>query len=153
MLIVSAKEDNSVQKMRLGKTGLIVSRIGFGGIPIQRISKEEAVSIVRGVIDLGVNFIDTANGYSDSEEKIGEAIKDIKRDSLILSTKSRAPDKKTLLENLDLSLKRLGTDYIDIFQLHNISTPEAKDAVFAPGGAYEGLEEAIKSGKVRYPAF
>ena len=140
-------------RMRLGKTGLMVSRVGFGGIPIQRIPKEEAVTIVRGVIDLGVNFIDTANGYSDSEEKIGVAIKGIKRDSLVISTKSRAPDKKSLLENLDLSLKRLGTDYIDIFHLHNVSTPESRDAAFAPGGAYEGVEEAVKAGKIRFPAF
>ena len=131
----------------------MVSRVGFGGIPIQKISREEAISVVRGVVDLGVNFIDTAHGYTDSEEKIGAAIRDIRRDRLVIATKSPASDKRSLLENLDLSLKNLGTDYIDVYQLHNVSSPDRRDAVFAPGGAYEGMEEAIKAGKVRFAAF
>ncbi|MDR2631179.1 MAG: aldo/keto reductase [Spirochaetaceae bacterium] len=142
-----------MEKVRLGKTGLMVSRVGFGGIPIQRLSKAEAASVVKGVIDLGVNFLDTANAYSDSEEKIGEAIKDIKRENLVIASKSTAPDKKTFMEHLDLCLKRLGTDYVDLYQIHNVSTIEKRDVVFAPGGAYEGLAEAIKMGKVRFPAF
>lgn len=131
----------------------MVSRIGFGGIPIQRLSKTEAVSVVKGVIDLGVNFLDTANAYPGSEEKIGEAIKGIKRGNLIIASKSTATDKKTFLEHLDLCLKNLGTDYVDLYQMHNVSTTEKRDAVFAPGGAFEGLTEAVKTGKVRFPAF
>jgi predicted aldo/keto reductase-like oxidoreductase len=118
-----------------------------------RLSKAEAASVVCGVIDLGVNFLDTANAYNDSEEKIGEAIKGIKRDSLIIASKSLAADKKTFLEHLDLCLKHLRTDYVDFYQMHNVATVEIRDAVFAPGGAYEGLTEAIKAGKVRFPAF
>jgi len=141
-----------MQKIRFGKTNLMVSKIAFGGIPIQRLSVPEAVEVVRGVIGLGVNFLDTANGYTDSEEKIGLAIRDMPRESLVIASKSGARDKVKFLENLDLSLMRLGTDYIDLYQLHGVSQ-EAYDAVFAEGGAYEGLEQAIRAGKVRFAAF
>ena len=142
-----------MERVRFGKTDLMVSKLGFGGIPIMRVSKAEAVSIVREAIKLGINFIDTANGYTDSEEKIGEAIKGIKREELVITTKSTAASKKEFTEHIDLSLKRLGVDYIDIYQLHNVSTEEQKTKVFGPGGAMEALEEAVKSGKVRYPGF
>ena len=142
-----------MERVRFGKTELMVSKFAFGGIPIMRISTSEAVEVIRGAISLGVNFIDTANGYADSEEKIGHAIKGMPRDSVVLATKSMAKDKKTFLEHLDLSLNRLGTDYIDIFQIHNVATQEAYDAVFSPEGSYQGLVEAVKAGKVRFPAF
>jgi predicted aldo/keto reductase-like oxidoreductase len=142
-----------MEKIRFGKTNLMVSRVGFGGIPIQRLTTAEAASVVRGVIDLGVNFLDTANAYSDSEEKIGKAIKGIKREDLVIASKSAAPDKKTFLEHLDLCLEHLGIDYVDLYQMHNISSTKLRDAVFSPGGAFEGLLEAVKIGKVRFPAF
>jgi predicted aldo/keto reductase-like oxidoreductase len=142
-----------MDKIRFGKTDLMVSRVAFGGIPIMRISKTEAVRILREAIGLGINFIDTANAYTDSEEKIGEAIKGSKREDLVIATKSTASDKKTFTGNLDLSLKHLGIDYIDIYQLHNVSTESKKSAVFGPDGAMEGLEEAVKAGKVRFPGF
>jgi predicted aldo/keto reductase-like oxidoreductase len=142
-----------MDKVRFGKTGLMVSRVAFGGIPIMRISKDEAVRILREAIGLGINFIDTAHGYTDSEEKIGEAIKGYKREDLVIASKSPATDKKTFTEHLDLSLKRLGTDYIDIYQLHNVSTESKKEAVFGPDGSMKGLEEAVKAGKVRFPGF
>jgi hypothetical protein len=142
-----------MEKVRLGKTGLMVTRVGFGGIPIMRRSKADAVQIVKEAISLGINFIDTANGYTDSEEKIGEAIKGMRREDLIIATKSTATDKKTFNEHLDLSLKRLGVDYIDVYQLHNVSKESQKEAIFAPSGAVEGLEEAVKAGKVRFPGF
>ena len=131
----------------------MVSKIAFGGIPIMRVSKAEAVKIVQEAINLGINFIDTANGYTDSEEKIGEAIKGMRREDLIIATKSTGGSKKTFNEHLELSLKRLGVDYIDIYQLHNVSSQAQKDAVFGPDGAMEGLEEALKAGKVRFPGF
>jgi len=142
-----------MEKIRFGKTGLMVSKLAFGGIPIMRVSKAEAANIIREAIKLGVNFIDTANAYADSEEKIGEAIKGIRREDLFIATKTQADDKKTFNEHLDLSLKRLGLDYIDIYQLHNIASEKRRNAVFAPGGVFEGLEEAIKAGKVRFPGF
>ncbi|MDR2575636.1 MAG: aldo/keto reductase [Treponema sp.] len=142
-----------MEKVRFGKTGLMVSKVAFGGIPIMRVSKAEAVRIVREAIGLGINFIDTATGYADSEEKIGEAIQGTKRETLVIASKSPAKDKKTFTEHLDLSLKRLGLNYIDIYQLHNVSSEPQKEAVFGPDGAMEGLEEAVKAGKVRFPAF
>jgi predicted aldo/keto reductase-like oxidoreductase len=142
-----------MEKVRFGKTGLMVSRIAFGGIPIMRLSKADAVKLLREAIGLGINFIDTAHGYADSEEKIGEGIRGIQREKLVIASKSPANDKKTFDENLDLSLKRLGVDYIDIYQLHNVGSQARRDAVLAPGGAFEGLLEAVKSGKVRFPAF
>jgi len=142
-----------MDRVRFGKTELMVSKIALGGIPIERIGVEEAVKVVRGAIDLGINFIDTAHTYTDSEEKIGLAIKGIRRDSLILATKSPARDKRTFLEHLDLSLRRFGTDYIDIYQHHNISDTESYDKTMGEGGAYEGMLEAIQAGKVRYTGF
>jgi predicted aldo/keto reductase-like oxidoreductase len=102
---------------------------------------------------MGINFIDTANGYSDSEEKIGDAIKVSKREDIVLATKSAARDKRTFLEHIDLSLRRLGTDYIDIYHMHNISDSDTFDQVMSPGGSFEGLEQAVSAGKVRYHAF
>jgi predicted aldo/keto reductase-like oxidoreductase len=131
----------------------MVSKIAFGGIPIQRLSKADAAALVREAIGLGINFIDTAHGYTDSEEKIGEALSGIPRADIVIATKTPANDKAALLEHLDMSLKRLGTDYVDIYQLHGVSTKAKRDAVFAAGGAMEGLAEAVKAGKVRFPAF
>lgn len=142
-----------MDKIRFGKTELQVSRIAFGGIPIQRLSFEDAIEVVKRSVNLGVNFIDTANGYSDSEEKIGAAIKGMKREDLVIASKSGARDKKMFLSHLDLSLKRLGVDYIDLYQLHGVSSEEAYADIFSDGGAWEGLEEAVRAGKVRFPAF
>ena len=142
-----------MNKVRFGKTGLMVSRIAFGGIPIERLSVSDAVDVIRGSIALGVNFIDTANGYTDSEEKIGNAIKNMPRKNLVIASKSFARDKKTFNEHLELSLKRLGTDYIDIYQHHNISNPECFEKIMGPGGSFEGMKEAINAGKVRHPGF
>jgi len=142
-----------MEKVRFGKSGLMVSKIAFGGIPIQRLSMEEAVKVVKGAIALGINFIDTANGYTDSEEKIGAAIKGMPRDSIVIATKSGARDKKTYLENLDLSLKRLGVDYVDFHQHHGISSAEDCEKIFGEGSPHEGMEEAVRAGKVRFPAF
>ena len=142
-----------MEKVRFAKTGLMVSKIAFGAIPIQRLTKAEAIEVVRGVINLGINFLDTANGYSDSEEKIGAAIKGMPRESLVIASKSGAKDKKTFLEHVDLSLSRLGVDYIDLYQHHNLSSSAAYDEIFGEGGAFEGLQEAIKAGKIRHPAF
>jgi len=142
-----------MDKVRFGKTDLIVSRIAFGGIPIERISVSDAIGVVRGSLDLGINFIDTAHTYTDSEEKIGLAIKGVSRKSLVLASKSPASDKKTFLEHLDLSLKRLGTDYIDIYQHHNISSMEKYAMIMSEGGAFEGMQEAIRAGKVRFTGF
>ena len=131
----------------------MVSKIAFGGIPIQRLGMQEAADVVRGSLDLGINFIDTANGYTDSEEKIGLAIKGVQRDSIVIASKSGARDKKTFLENIDLTLKRLGTDYVDFYQHHGIGSMEDYATIMGEGGAHEGMQESVKAGKIRFPAF
>lgn len=133
----------------LGNTGLKVSLMGFGGIPIQRVSSAEAVQIINIGLEQGINFIDTARAYTDSECKIGLALKN-KRDNVVLATKSLARSKEKMQADIDISLRNLDTDYIDLYQCHNIRSQEEFNAVMAPGGAMEALEEAKKAGKVRY---
>ena len=142
-----------MEKVRFGKTELLVSKIALGGIPLERLSVPDAAKLVQDVLKLGVNFIDTANSYSDSEAKIGLAIKGVPRESLVIASKSMAKDKKTFAEHIDLSLERLGVDYIDLYQHHHLSSQQAYDAVFGENGAHEALEEAVKAGKVRFAAF
>ncbi|WP_291637265.1 aldo/keto reductase [Clostridium sp.] len=135
-----------MDKIKLGKTNLMVTRSGFGALPVQRVSFEESKNILRKAYDNGINFFDTARGYSDSEEKIGYSLSDVRND-IIIATKSHAEDRKTLLEHLQISLKNLKTDYVDILQLHNPDIlPDPKD----PEGLYAGLLEAKKKGLVRF---
>ncbi len=141
-----------MDKVTFGSTGLKVSKIALGGIPIMRLNKKEAVRVVKEILGMGINFIDTAYGYGDSEEKIGAAIQGLPREKLVLSSKSPAPDKKSFLQHVDISLQRLKTDYIDIYHLHGVAEGRLQK-VMAPEGAYYGLMEAIEKGKVRYPAF
>jgi aryl-alcohol dehydrogenase-like predicted oxidoreductase len=102
----------TVDKIRLGRTNMMVSRLGFGGIPIQRLSEEDAVAVVRRCIELGVTFIDTANAYSTSEERIGKAIAG-KRHGLYLATKSGSRKPEGVETHLNRSLENLGVDYVD----------------------------------------
>ncbi len=141
-----------MQYRKLGKTGLQVSEIGFGGIPIQRVPLEEAVSIVRKAYQLGINFFDTARGYTDSEEKIGRALKSLPRDKIILATKSRLRNKKALREDIHKSLHFFRTDFIDLYQLHNVSNEEELELIFEEG-AVEALGDARKEGKIRFAGF
>jgi aryl-alcohol dehydrogenase-like predicted oxidoreductase len=135
-----------MDKIKLGRTNLMVSRSGFGALPIQRVSLGDAQKILRKAYDNGINFFDTARGYSDSEEKIGYSLSDV-RNNIIIATKSPAKDKKTLLEHIHTSLKSLKTDYLDILQLHNPAVlPDPEDEE----GLYVGLLEAKKKGLVRF---
>ncbi|WP_457945047.1 aldo/keto reductase [Caproiciproducens sp. LBM24188] len=132
--------------MRLGRTNLFASRSGFGALPIQRIPREDAAAILKKAYQGGVNFFDTARAYTDSEEKIGFALSEV-RNHIILATKTMAKDKKTLFRDLETSLKNLKTDYIDIYQLHNpTELPDYDD----PDGLYQGLVEAKKKGMIRF---
>ena len=130
----------------LGKTGLKISRMGFGGIPIQRIDAEGTRELMVRLMEAGVNYIDTARGYTVSEEYLGYALEGI-RDKFILATKSMARTKEAMAKDIDISLKNLRTDYIDLYQIHN---PTAVDleAVQQPGGALEALQEAKAAGKI-----
>ncbi|MFX0092417.1 MAG: aldo/keto reductase [Candidatus Hodarchaeota archaeon] len=138
-----------MKTMKLGKTDLRVSRIGMGGIPILRPSENEAIKVIQRALELGVNFIDTSLGYGDSEVRIGKAIAD-RRDEVIIATKGGWQDKKMVLEHVESSLKRLQTDYIDLWQLANVSTFEDYGRLFEPNGAMEGVQEALRVGKIRH---
>jgi predicted aldo/keto reductase-like oxidoreductase len=131
---------------------LRVSRIGLGGIPIQRLTADEAVRVVRHCLDLGVTFVDTATGYTTSEERIGRALAG-RREQVILATKTPARDRDTARLHLEQSLKRLGTDYIDLWQFHNVSTMESYAQLLGPGGAMETAQEARCAGQVRHIGF
>ena len=130
----------------LGKTGLKISRLGFGGIPIQRIDAEGTKVLMHQLKDAGVNFIDTARGYTVSEEYLGYALEGIRED-FVIATKSMSRTKEAMAADIDISLKNLRTDYIDLYQVHN-ATPEQLQQVVAPGGALEALQEAKAAGKI-----
>ena len=130
----------------LGKTGLKISRLGFGGIPIQKIDPNGTKKLIDELLKEGVNFIDTARGYTVSEEYLGFALDGI-RDNFVLATKSMSRTKETMARDIEISLKNLRTDYIDLYQIHN---PSAKDLdlVLSEGGALEALYEARAAGKI-----
>ncbi|MDR2897667.1 MAG: aldo/keto reductase, partial [Spirochaetaceae bacterium] len=134
----------------LGKTGLIVSRTAFGALPIQRVSdREEADRIIHRAYEGGINFFDTARAYSDSEEKLGYAFHDIRKD-VVIATKTTASTPVALRRDLETSLETLQTDYVDIYQVHNPSF------VPFPGGA-DGLYDALiaekRRGTIRHIGF
>ena len=132
--------------VELGKTGIKVSAMGFGGIPIQRKSAEEIPALFDTMETLGINYVDSARGYSVSEEYIGAAIEG-RREKFVLATKSMARDKASMAADIEKSLANFRTDYIDLYQVHN-PTPEQLRAVCAPGGALEALEEAKAAGRI-----
>ena len=130
----------------LGKTGLKISRLGFGGIPIQRIDAEGTKVLVHQMLEAGINYIDTARGYTVSEEFLGYALEGI-RDKFVIATKSMSRTREAMAADIEISLKNLRTDYIDLYQIHN-ATPEQLEQVMAPGGALEALQEAKAAGKI-----
>ena len=130
----------------LGKTGLKISRMGFGGIPIQRIDAEGTKRLMYQLKDAGINYIDTARGYTVSEEYLGYALEGIRED-FVLATKSMSRTRDAMAADIDVSLKNLRTNYIDLYQIHNAS-PEQLQQVAAPGGALEALLEAKAAGKI-----
>jgi predicted aldo/keto reductase-like oxidoreductase len=138
-----------MKEITLGGTGLRVKTMGFGGIPIQRVTEEEAVAVVRRCYELGVNYFDTARGYTVSEERIGKALEDV-RDEVVLATKSGKRTARELEVELETSLGNLRTDRIDLYQLHNVSSHEAWEKIKSPGGALEALYRAKDKGKIEH---
>ena len=138
-----------MNKVRLGKTGMMVTQLGFGGIPIQRDSEEEAVAIVKRCLELGITYFDTANGYTTSEERIGKAIKG-KRQRVFIATKSHARTKEGIVKDLNLSLQRLDTDYIDLYQFHGVSDMKTLDTILDPDGPMVEVKKALMKGTIRH---
>lgn len=134
--------------VELGKTGLKCAEISFGGIPVQRSDLANAVEVVDALEKHGMNFIDTARGYTVSEGYLGTALQG-RRDKFILATKTMARSYEGMAREIETSLKELRTDYIDLYQIHNLSVPDIEN-VFSPDGAYRALTEAKAAGKVRH---
>lgn len=133
----------------LGKTGLKISEVGFGCIPIIRLSTEAAVRVLRHAYERGITLYDTANAYKDSEYKIGKALHDI-RDQIVLATKTQKRDAGGVTEHLENSLRMLQTDYIDLYQLHQVAQERDWEAITAPGGALEAVVKAKEQGKIKH---
>lgn len=130
----------------LGKTGLQISRVGLGGIPIQKSNAQEVKGLIRALAEKGVNYIDTARGYTVSEQLLGEALEGI-RDKFILATKSMSRTKEAMEKDIQISLDNLKTDHIELYQVHNPGMADL-EKVTAPGGALEALMEAKEKGKI-----
>jgi len=150
-------DSGEIPRRTLGRTGVEVSALGLGGYNLGLMkSKRDAIKIVREAIDAGIDFMDNAWEYHDgrSEEIMGEALKG-RREEVFLMTKvcTHGRDRKTAMRQLDQSLKRLGTDYLDLWQIHEVVYDNDPDLHFAPGGAVEALEEAKRAGKVRFVGF
>ena len=130
----------------LGKTGLKISRMGFGGIPIQKIDEEGTKKLLHAMAEKGINYIDSARGYTVSEQYIGYGLEGI-RDKFVLATKSMSRTKEAMAADIETSLGNFRTDYIDLYQVHNPSM-EQLDQVIGEGGALEALMEAKAAGKI-----
>ena len=135
----------------LGKTGLKISRLGFGGIPIQKVDAVATKQLIHAMIEKGMNYIDTARGYTVSESYLGEALEGV-RDKFVLATKSMAVTKEAMAADIETSLHNFRTDYIDLYQVHNPSVA-ALDTILAPDGALEALLEAKAAGKIGHIGF
>lgn len=138
-----------MEYITLGKTGLRVSHMGFGGIPIQKVDASVTHALMERLAQRGVNYIDTARGYTVSEQFLGEALEGGLREKFVIATKSMSRTKEAMARDIDISLKNLRTDYIDLYQIHNPSLAELEQ-VLAPGGALEALMEAKAAGKIRH---
>ena len=138
-----------MDKMRLGKSELMVSRLGFGAIPIQRLNDEDAMAIVKRCVELGVTYLDTANAYSTSEGRMGRALEGWKGDTII-STKSQSRDPEGIAAHLAQSLEMLKVDSIDLYQFHNVSKPDDLEKVLSPNGPFPVVEKAKREGKVKH---
>lgn len=135
-----------MNSVRLGRTEIVTPKNGFGALPIQRISDDEAVKIVRRAFESGITYFDTARGYTDSEHKLGLALSDV-RDKVFIATKTMATDGESLRRDLETSLRELNTDYIDLYQFHNPAVcPKPGDG----SGLYEAALEAKAQGIIRH---
>lgn len=135
-----------MREITLGSTGITVPQNGFGALPVQRVNEETAVKLLRKAYEGGMRFFDTARAYSDSEEKVGAAFEGI-RENIYIATKTAAKTPEEFWKQLEISLKNLRTDYIDIYQFH------CADQCYVPGdgtGMYEAMLEAKKQGKIRH---
>lgn len=135
-----------MDKIKLGNTGLEATSISFGALPVQRCNMDDGIRLLRSAYDSGIRFFDTARAYSDSEEKIGKALSDVRHD-IVITSKSMASNGADYMKHLESSLRMLKTDYIDVYQFHN------RQFTIEPGGAdglYDAALKAKQQGKIRF---
>jgi predicted aldo/keto reductase-like oxidoreductase len=137
-----------MEKTRLGRTNLLVTRLGWGGIPIQRVGEEEGVAVIRALVEMGVDLLDTARGYTNSERRIGLALQKVDR-PVILSTKSQVRTEK-IYEDVQTSLKEMQVKKISIYHLHAVNNFQDYEMVMGTGMAYQGLKKAQEEGLIDY---
>lgn len=137
-------------KSMLGKTGLAVTKVGFGGIPIQRLTQQQATEVIKELKIEGVNFIDTAMGYTVSQTYIGNALKEVGRENFYIATKAMGYTYESMKDYINQSLKELDVDYIDLYQIHNCSKQEQYDSVVSENGAIKALKEAKEKGLIKH---
>jgi uncharacterized protein len=137
------------KEVPLGATGLTVTRMGMGGIPIQRLDAKQSDLVLEKALATGINFFDTARGYTDSEGKFGRVLSR-HRGQVVIASKSFSRDAAAILRDIDASLERLRTDYIDIYQCHNIASENDLAKALADDGALAGMVKAREMGKIRH---
>jgi len=150
--MVRQKEAGRIEKRQLGKTGQMLSMIGFGGIVVMDASTKEAADRVAEAIDHGVNYFDVAPSYGNAEQMLGPALKPYRK-NVFLACKTQGRDKAEALKELESSLKHLETDHFDLYQMHGVTTVEDARQILGPGGALEAFQQAKKEGKIRWIGF
>lgn len=142
----------NVEKRSLGRTGMMLSMIGFGGIVVKDAKPEDASVLVKLAIDSGINYFDVAPSYGDAEIKLGPALEPYRK-NVFLACKTTKRTKDESRAELEQSLQHLRTDHFDLYQLHAVTTIEDVNTIFGPNGAIETFQEARKEGKVRFLGF
>ena len=152
---LNALADTPMPIATLGKTGLKVSRITLGGYHMRAKGEENGIRLIHRAIDLGVTFLDSAHKYHDGESDItyGKALSGGLRQKVILMTKAQLRDRDSAMRQLEESLKRMKTDYLDLWQCHEVATHKEVDQIFGPSGALEAFIKAKQQGKVRHIGF
>jgi len=138
-----------MKRITIGKTGLAVNRMGFGGIPIQRVDEDQAVKTVLHAVEKGVDFIDTSRAYTTSEKRIGLALQKTDK-HVVLASKSPRKTSSGVQADIETSLKELNRDYIDIYQAHAVRDEEDYKKIIGPQGAFEGLMKSKEQGLIRH---
>ena len=147
--MTTAEKNTTLKTIPLGNTGLTVTKPAMGCLPLQRCSVEDAVRLLQAAYEGGIRYFDTANAYTDSEKKIGLALSNV-RENIVLSTKSHAQDKDGILAHIENSLKMMRTEYIDLFQFHQVAeVPDIND----PEGPFAGALEAKRRGWIHHIGF
>ncbi|MCK5067555.1 MAG: aldo/keto reductase [Bacteroidales bacterium] len=150
--IVRETGRGEMEKRSLGKTGVKLSMIGFGGIVVKDATTEQAAARVKEAIDNGINYFDVAPSYGNAEEMLGPALEPYRKD-VYLACKTGERKREGARKELEQSLKYLHTDHFDIYQLHAVTSLEDVDTIFGKGGALETFVEARDEGKVKYLGF